>query len=265
MKKLGLREQQLITLEILKYFDQFCHTHNIKYSLGGGTLIGAVRHKGFIPWDDDIDIYICRDEYQRFVTHWNEKNHDRYELSAAENIDSIMPGEITKICDKNTLLIDNKGRKSGIFMDIFIYDGVPNSPNIIYKMMKKHRRIKLRFSSCRKRWNRAQNGTLLYKILQKLSLFLFRKMENNLKEFQAKYPIDKSNYIGLVLSDYGGWQKSYMPKSYFGNVIYLPFEGYNFPVMEKYHLHLTMYYGDYMQLPPLEEQKPQHTTEAYIL
>ncbi|QEH17344.1 LicD family protein [Histophilus somni] len=265
MKKLSLRELQLATLDILKYFDQLCAKNDIQYSLGGGTLIGAVRHKGFIPWDDDIDVYMHRDHYQKFVNIWKSETHAQYELSLAEDIHGMFPGEMTKIFDKNTLLIDTKGRKSGIFIDIFIYDGVPNDPAVIYKVMKKHRRLKLRFSSCRKRWYKANNESLIQSIFFRLSQYLFNKMMLNLKQFQDKYPIDKAEYIGLVLSDYGGWKKSYMPKKYFNSVVYLDFEESKFPVMNGYHEHLTMYYGDYMELPPVSEQKPQHTIEAYIL
>ena len=152
-----------------------------------------------------------------------------------------------------------------MFMDIFIYDGVPNEPKIIYPLMKKHRRIKLRFSSCKKRWLRAKENTVKKAILNKLSHFLFSKMQKNLAQFQIKYPIKQCDYIGLVLSDYGGWQKSYMPKEYFNHIVYKEFEGRQFQVMNGYHEHLTQYYGDYMKLPPEEDQKPHHIQEAYIL
>ncbi|MDO5055523.1 MAG: LicD family protein, partial [Pasteurella oralis] len=176
MRKITLREHQLITLDILKYFNKICIENNIKYSLGGGTLIGAVRHQGFIPWDDDIDVYMCRDEYEKFVQTWQHQQHTRYDLSLAESIDGMIPGEMTKIFDKETRLIDTKGRTTGIFIDIFIWDGVPNDSYIIYKAMKKHRRIKLRFSSCRKRWYRAGENTFTRAIFSKLSHYFFNKM-----------------------------------------------------------------------------------------
>lgn len=134
-------------------------------------------------------------------------------------------------------------------MDIFIYDGVPNEPKIIYPLMKKHRRIKLRFSSCKKKMVKGKRKYREKAILNKLSHFLFSKMQKNLAQFRIKYPIKQCDYIGLVLSDYGGWQKSYMSKEYFNHVIYKEFEGRQFQVMNGYHEHLTQYYGDYMQLP----------------
>lgn len=264
MKKLTLKEIQKISLKILIYFDEFCKKHNIMYSLGGGSLIGAIRHKGFIPWDDDIDIYMLRDEYNRFIDLWNKETHKRYILSSAEDINGFMPGELTKIFDKDTILIDTKGRKSHIFIDIFIFDGVPENNKLLYREMKKHRRIKLRFSSCRKRWFKAKNKFINY-LFHKLSIYLFNRMMLNLNRIQLSYPIKNTDYIGLFLSDYGNWERSYMKKEYFNSTKLVKFENYDLPVMNGYHEHLTIYYGDYMEYPPLDKQKPNHALEAYLL
>ncbi|OOF42138.1 phosphorylcholine transferase LicD [Rodentibacter trehalosifermentans] len=264
MRKITLRGQQLIALDILKYFNHICAKNNIKYSLGGGTLIGAVRHQGFIPWDDDIDVYMCRDEYEKFVKAWQLQQHTKYELSLAESIDGILPGVMTKIVDKETYLVETNRRVTGIFIDIFIWDGVPNEPLLIYKAMRKHRLVELRFSSCRKRWIRAKENSLMKAIFSKLSHYFFNKMMADLTLFQKKYPIVRSDYIGL-LSDYGNWQKSYMPKTYFSDVVYFNFEGERLPIMNGYHEYLTMYYGNYMTLPPLEERKLHHTVAVYTL
>lgn len=263
MKKLTLQEQQKIILNILKYFHDFCTKHNIMYSLSGGTLIGAVRHKGFIPWDDDVDIYMLRDDYNKFVETWQKETHPHYTLSLLEDIKGFLTGEITKIFDDNTVLIDKNGRQSPLFIDIFIYDGVPNNPKLIYQVMKKHRRLKLRFTSCKKRWLRAKNNTLKQKLFKRLSYYFFNRMNENINTFIQEHPICDSDYIGLLLTDYGGWERSYMPKKYFSDVVYLEFEGEMYPCMNGYDEHLTMYYGDYMQLPPKEEQIPKHTLEAY--
>ncbi|HHF4920676.1 TPA: phosphorylcholine transferase LicD [Haemophilus influenzae] len=268
MKKLTLREQQLVCLDILDYFHALCEKHQIHYSLGGGTLIGAIRHKGFIPWDDDIDVYMHCDEYQKFVDIWFQETHEYYNMETAEDILAQKTGEMAKIFDCRTQITEIKGKKSAMFIDIFIYDGVPNNPKIICSFMKKYRRTHRRFYSCKKRWLREKENTLWKAILNKLSHLIFSKMQKNLEQFQITYPIKQCDYIGLVLSDYddcGGWKKSYMPKEYFNHIVYKEFEGRQFQVMNGYHEHLTQYYGDYMQLPPEEDQKPHHIQEAYIL
>lgn len=150
MKKLTLREQQLVCLNILDYFHALCERYKISYSLGGGTLIGAIRHKGFIPWDDDIDVYMHRDEYQRFVDVWFQETHEHYNMETAEDILAQYTGEMAKIFDCRTQITDAKGRKSPMFMDIFIYDGVPNEPKIIYPLMKSIEELNFAFPLAKK-------------------------------------------------------------------------------------------------------------------
>ncbi|HHE8910476.1 TPA: phosphorylcholine transferase LicD, partial [Haemophilus influenzae] len=263
MKKLTLREQQLVCLDILDYFHALCEKHQIHYSLGGGTLIGAIRHKGFIPWDDDIDVYMHRDEYQKFVDVWLHEKHERYIIGTAEDILASNTGEMTKIFDNKTKTIDINGDENKIFIDIFIYDGIPNNKKIIYTIIKKYRKRKNHFASCKKRWIRASQNSLKYTILNWLSNLLFHRMQNYLSEIQKLYPINTSENIGLLMTEYRNWNKAYMPKEYFNHIVYKEFEGRQFQVMNGYHEHLTQYYGDYMQLPPEEDQKPHHIQEAY--
>lgn len=112
MKKLTLREQQLVCLDILDYFHALCERYKISYSLGGGTLIGAIRHKGFIPWDDDIDVYMHRDEYQKFVDVWFQETHEYYNMETVEDILAQKTGEMAKIFDCRTQITEIKGKKA---------------------------------------------------------------------------------------------------------------------------------------------------------
>ncbi|MFD1805816.1 phosphorylcholine transferase LicD [Pasteurella oralis] len=265
MRTITLREHQLITLDILKYFNKICIKHNIKYSLGGGTLIGAVRHQGFIPWDDDIDVYMCRDEYEKFIQAWESLNHERYRLSLAERIDGVSVGETTKIYDLKTHLVETNDDVYGIFIDIFVWDGVPDDPKAIFSIMKKHKRLKAHYFSIEKREKKYQNSKIFSHIIDVLKSYFFNKMMEHIYSFQKRYPIKQANTIAMVLFDYNNWKKAYMPKEYFNDVIYLDFEGDKYPVMKGYHQHLTVYYGDYMQLPPIEQRIPHHIKEVYLL
>lgn len=262
MKKIFLKELQMISLDILDYFHHICEAHNIQYSLGGGTLIGAIRHQGFIPWDDDIDVYMLWSEYQKFVSVWNKLSHNFYKLSPIETFDGDVVGEMAKIYDERTYLSE-KHRASHIFIDIFILDYVPSDLGILYKSMKKHRRLTLRFKSLRKRFYRAKDKSGCKKILGKLSQIYYEKMQANLSRLRETYNEKNSDNIGLFLSDYACWKKSYMPKEYFRSFKKVKFENKYFYVTEYYHQCLTDYYGDYMTLPPEDERSPKHGIEVY--
>lgn len=265
MKILSLREQQLALLDILDYVNDICEQHHIIYSLAGGNLIGAVRHQGFIPWDDDIDIYMLRDEYEKFVKVWKSREHKRYFLESIDDIHASHTGELTKIYDRHIFLQDHHQKEMPLFLDIFIYDGVPKEEKRIYKLMKTHRRLRLRFNSCRKRWKRGKPNTLMTQFFEACSRFLFRKLEKHSQYFLRHYPLEKAEYIGLVTSGYGLLKESYMPKAWFSHIVYLDFEGRKFPCMNGYHEHLTRYCGDYLTAPPKEEQTPKHTSLCYVL
>lgn len=265
MKKLGLREQQLALLDLLDYFNSICQNHQITYSLGGGTLIGAVRHQGFIPWDDDLDIYLFRDEYYKLLASWNKIPHKRYDLEPIEDIHAHHCGVVAKIYDKRILVYDHEEKGAPLFLDLFIYDGVPNDEKIIYQFMKKHRNLALRFHSCKKRWKKANPSSFTHKIYEKLSYFFFHKMEQNVQNLLRISPMESSETIALAISEYHHWQKSYMPKEWFSHTVLLDFEGRKLPCMNGYHEHLLAYYGDYLTLPPKEEQIPKHSLYALLL
>uniref|UniRef100_Q0I2Q8 Lipopolysaccharide cholinephosphotransferase n=1 Tax=Histophilus somni (strain 129Pt) TaxID=205914 RepID=Q0I2Q8_HISS1 len=186
----------MISLDILDYFHHICEAHNIQYSLGGGTLIGAIRHQGFIPWDDDIDVYMLWSEYQKFVSVWNKLSHNFYKLSPIETFDGDVVGEMAKIYDERTYLSE-KHRASHIFIDIFILDYVPSDLGILYKSMKKHRRLTLRFKSLRKCFYRAKDKSGCKKILGKLSQIYYEKMQANLSRLRETYNEKNSDNIGL--------------------------------------------------------------------
>lgn len=262
MKKLTLREQQLAIFNILKYVDQFCNQYNIMYSLGGGTLIGAVRHQGFIPWDDDIDIYMHRVDYEKFIFHWDNHHTSNYRLSLAEDKNSEHLGHCSKIYDKKIILVEKNQKTLNGFIDIFVYDAVSNNPNKIHHIILKHKLLAKVNRSLQKRINYLQKYSKVQKVLTKLFHFTYQLMINQINSLKIKYA--SSEYV-CMLSEYDHWQKSYMPKKFFEKTIRFDFEGEKLPVMNGYHEYLSLFYGDYMSLPPKEHQKPIHSTEAYLI
>lgn len=126
-------------LEILELFDNICRNNNLKYYAAYGTLLGAIRHEGMIPWDDDIDVYMFRDDYNRFLSIAKDSLSEPYELQNAYNCDHFWP--FSKIRNKNTTAIEftnyPKDFNQGIFIDIFPLDDIPeNSDDNVYQMQK---------------------------------------------------------------------------------------------------------------------------------
>lgn len=123
MREIGFSEIKGVALDILKDVAHFCDTHDIRYVLAYGTMLGAVRHKGFIPWDDDIDIMMPRDDYNRFIKLYNNHN-PRYQVYSIENDDKYTY-TMARIFDQETVMVDNtlwrNFDKAGVFIDIFSY------------------------------------------------------------------------------------------------------------------------------------------------
>ena len=133
MKSLTLKEIQKIEFEILKEFAQFCAKHNLKYYLAGGTLLGAIRHKGFIPWDDDIDVCMPRKDYMYFINNFDEWNR---KLKVKCNYKSNIDAPFAKIVNLDTIIYSkyaNNNIDTNICIDIFPVDGLPENLNeVIY-------------------------------------------------------------------------------------------------------------------------------------
>ncbi|MBR0069014.1 MAG: LicD family protein, partial [Synergistaceae bacterium] len=137
MKALDVEGLKKVELEILDVVAKFCDEHDIKYWLCYGTLIGAIRHKGFIPWDDDIDIAMLRPDYEKFMELFN-KHNTRYRFSCSEN-DPDFPRYWGRVSDTNTVLIDSDFWKTHIYVDIFCWDHAPDDVKALKKMfLRKH-------------------------------------------------------------------------------------------------------------------------------
>lgn len=267
MRELTVEECKKIELELLLEIKEFCNKHNIQFYLIGGTLLGAVRHKGFIPWDDDIDIYMPRPHYDRFIKLYNAEinNNILYEYSTDKNYRYMF----AKLCKRGTKLIEKiaDGRVNmGVFVDIFPIDGLGNSESegkAIIDEIKPYTRINMYLLM--KSFAKASRW---YKQLPKLLMYTYSKMHNpkkirdKINKIARTYDYDSSLYVGsfIDIAEY----KRVMPKSIFSDVAYLEFEGYEFPTPIQYREWLTRFYGDYMKLPPVSQQVYTHGFDAYI-
>lgn len=251
---------QKTEIEILNVVHDFCLKNNIKYSLAYGTLIGAVRHGGFIPWDDDIDIIMPREDYERFIELWMQKPVDGYVL---QNIDTNedFTQNMTKIRKDHTTFIQSEPEKSkgyhrGIFIDIFPADRAPKS-NLSKNWQYVCAALKLLYS--RKHSSGSTNKIvstaekILLKAVNPKNYSKWRKWAD--KQVQ-KWNNDKT--LKFTLTETIGRIKQYQPSDLFDNLILMNFNGSEFYVFEKYDEYLRICYGDYMKLPPEEERVWKH-------
>ena len=264
--KFDLREMQLKLVDILKCMDSVCKKNNIRYYLIGGSTLGAVRHKGFIPWDDDIDVAMPRKDYERFLKIAKEELPPYYEI---RNYKTHPNGHVyhwTKIEDnRTTLVVDwhkHLNYAGGIFIDLFPLDGVSK-----YKFIRKlHFNLlflftkKLFYTSYREsNTGKVIKSPFILKILQ--SNVARRFIHRTIQCLITIYDYDKSKYVANYT---GEWMmREIMLKEYFGTPGLLTFEGLLFNVPEKYDLYLKNLYGDYMKLPPEEKRVSLH--EYYLV
>ena len=268
MKNITQTEQKEILFEMLKYVDEICKKNNIKYFLSGGTLIGAIRHKGFIPWDDDIDICVPYNDYRKLITILKQDN--KY------NVHNLYDDEdyyyfFTKLTDKRTILIEdnyNRIKDMGVFLDIFPFFHLPDSIEEykkLYKKIKKLEKQYFRFYGYEKYYyNKSKIKSIIKAIIFFPQFLLKRKYKKNrqiLLDLIEKNDIVQSNYIGNSIPP-----NSYIlrfTKEIFAEMVDAEFEGIKVCVPAGYKEYLTQIYGDYMQLPPENQRVTQHHFKAY--
>lgn len=262
MRQITIEEIKRVQLEILSEVANFCEKNEIKYWLDGGTLIGAIRHKGYIPWDDDIDIGMLREDYCVFSKQFNQTN-DRYQFISCELGTSPFP--FGKVIDSNTVLYepDEKGFKSSINIDIFPYDDAPEDKNEIERIFdKRDHYLKLYV---------LQEGLMVpdrkwKKIVKSVSKVILATVPKGF--FANKEVANATMYNGKncgLIGNFCGVARAVCDKSVFDETIDTEFEGKSFKIPKRYHEWLTAFYGDYMTLPPIEKRVNHGTNIAFIL
>lgn len=233
--ELTLKEKQEMILEIMKDVDKFCRTNNIPYTLSSGTLLGAVRHGGFIPWDDDADLFMLRDDFERFARTYKS---DRFRLlSTIHTRDGSMPVGYLKISDPDTyIMYSDKKSECGVFLDIFPLDAVPEDPKACRKFM--HRLI----STYNRIYHRQRHDIVS----------ILKSYRHSLKWWCDR--LDRTIHNGkyddspLVAHAVGTTNyRTVIHKDRFKTLKDIPFEGYNFLGFSDPGSYLTKVYGeDYM-------------------
>lgn len=251
-----LRKAQLRMLDILIEVDKICKKHNIPYWIDYGTLLGAVRHGGFIPWDDDLDISMMKEDYDRFLSIAPKELSEQFVVQNLST-EKYYPLTFTKIVDKESKAVDNtmiysqsKRKYQGVWIDIF---------PIIKGNIHLRRWLDPLYGRCYRRVHHLEPMSISVAIAYLLFPFLwfFKGVMSFLNRFCDK---------NLRMDEYGMTEPLYNKQKYYSD--FLPvksiiFENFSFPVPNHYDKVLTNYYGDYMKLPP-EEKRAIHTTSFEI-
>lgn len=272
MEKISLTEQKVMMLEILIYLDQVISSNNLRYSLWGGSMLGAVRHKGFIPWDDDIDISLPRRDYEKLINILKTQElYKLYDYSSQQNY----TWGWAKLSDSRT--VDNKKKyfkmnnSHGVFVDIIPIDGLPSDDKDIIKYRKKLYWLNLlikstQYPSCASSISFFQSSKKLF-LLFPVSLYAKlrggkEKLIEEMEILSKTYSLEQSNKCAHLLSRY----KSSLgyPSSIWDEITEYEFEGHYFKGIADSSTYLNAIYGEnYMQTPPKDKQITHEEHEFY--
>lgn len=264
MKTIGLDELKLIQLDILSIIDKFCRENHIKYSLGCGTMLGAARHKGYIPWDDDIDIYMLRDEYEKLMAIFPNTLND-IKIASLQR-DPQWDRAYSKAYNSRTELQDAGYKyRIGIGIDIFPIDIVPENEQEWLKYDKKRRRYQLIYEWKISMIFRKGREWWKYLFLPFVKIILIpitsRRIAKFLEKYSMKFKDMDSPYVFECCQ--GIFQKRPFKKSTLENLIDMPFEDRIFCGMRDYDEYLSNGYGDWRKLPPEDKRISHHVFKAW--
>ena len=253
------QQQKELLLQMMDFIDDFCESNSITYYLAYGTLLGAVRHKGFIPWDDDIDIWMLREDYNRFISTFYDKSNV-YRIVNLDNCENYHLA-FSKVIDYRTKLVEGIDNPPdlGVYIDVFPLDYVPETERERDSMIKKvtslHRMLSIKNISISKNRSLLKNFALFaLKVL--VMPFSHEQIIKNIKKSSNSGINFSSKCCALSIFTYG--MKEILDSSYFSEITRLEYEGRLYTCPSKYDEILSHIYGDYMKLPEEEKRISHH-------
>lgn len=280
MKEMSIEEYKKVELGILRYFDSYCSRNKLRYLLAGGTLLGAIRHGGFIPWDDDIDIVMPRSDYMTFVRSFNKENN-RYQVLSPFTIDGWY-STFAEIEDCKTVKIyENFDKRilSGVSIDVFPIDGAPENylvRRIYWGIQNFLARIfilsQMRFSASKRYCLKCNAKKFLIKnkirTAIKLILMPFAKCTIPLRlsvivnKIGMIFDVDNCSYVGVSVFPLYGY-KECMKSELLLQSIKWNFCNMQLNIPVGYEEYLKQHYGAYMQCPSDDQQVSHHHFKAF--
>lgn len=253
---IDVKELKLLQIGILDKVCEFCKQNNIRVSLAYGTLLGAVRHKGYIPWDDDIDIMMPYSDYKRFLSTFPA--YDKQLSVQYMGNDETYRFTFAKVFDNRTML-EEKTIRTGVYIDIYPIIGFPKKEEF-EQFVEEFRSLYRPLKKMTFRYNLNVFQRLLIKIKQ-----IYRpsreQIVSSIENIYERYPFDRAENGGVI--PYYFTYKRYLNADIFRAFTFLTFEGKEYPVIKDYDTYLKATYGDYMTLPPKDKQVSKHIFKAY--
>lgn len=248
--RMTLPEIKQVEKEILFFMDRFCEEHDLRYWVCGGTLLGTIRHKGFIPWDDDIDIFLPWEDYQRLMEMFQET--DQYGLIGFGTSDwNDYPDLLAKVVDKRTIVSENIGtvrKVNPLWIDVFPLTGLPDDAGERHLFFSRYKELN------RQIWQEfyATNGDVA----------VFQGWYRKQREFLSGYEFDRSDYVGVLGTRYG--ERDCTSRKVYEDTLRMPFEDIEVNVPSGYKEYLDNLYGnDWMELPEENKRKTHHDMRVY--
>lgn len=248
-------------LTMLEWFHEYCHENNLTYYIVGGSMLGAIRHGGFIPWDDDIDVVLPRPDYNRLIDIFSEKiDHYLLESPMSNNDDFFYT--YAKLYDTNTTLVEKARHncRRGLYIDVFPLDGLGNSEKEIQDHFSKVDRLNMflmtRTCAIEKRRGFLKNAAIVVSRIIPQFIVNDHDLVRKVDQAAASIGYEHSRYVGNLMGAYR--RKEVMEKSIFGRPTEYKFENIIVYGVEKYEEFLTHIYGNWRELPPVDKRKTTH-------
>jgi len=257
-------ELKAIQLDILRHIEAFCKAHGITYFLSSGTLLGAIRHKGYIPWDDDIDIMMSREEYDKLLKIYPQQATTPYKIYTPA--DANYPFPFAKIGDTRTTIREASvsAYDTGVNVDIFPMDHFPDDAKEQKSFVKRIQFFR-NLLEIKELKTKASRGIIKNAITIAGHIVLTpissNSLANKINKAAQKYNSQDTHYMGNVV--WGVGLRAIVPSQAFAGTTPVTFEGEEYPAPVGYDAYLSCAYGDYMQLPPKEKQVTHHANNVY--